>query len=109
MLPGLESRGAGLSNKGLIQPSRSFVIHGAALQASYVQRLVVCVFVGQSCAVCVLAMWLQVGLSQARTSKPHLSSKTNIYIAKVGIPTYARYFGMCGPRMAKISQQPGVV
>ena len=46
ILLGLGSRGAGLSKKGLIQPSRSFVVHGAALQASYVQRFVACALLG---------------------------------------------------------------
>ena len=56
--------------------------HGGALEASYLQRLVVCA-VGQSCAVCVLAMWPQVGFSQARTtSKPHISSKQNHKISR---------------------------
>ena len=45
----------------------------------FIRAAVGCVCaVGQSCAVCVLAMGLQVGFSQARaTSKPHLSPKKN--------------------------------
>ena len=73
------------------------------------QRLVVCA-VGQSYAVCVLAMWLPVGLSQTRTtSKPHLPPPKSDKISRRWEFPPTRYFGMCGPRMAKISQQPGVV
>ena len=66
--------------------------------------------VGQSCAVCVLVLWLQVGLSQARTtSKPHLSSEINNKVSRKWEFPPTRYFGLCGPRITKISQQPGVV
>ena len=47
-------------------PTVAVDIHGAALEASYVQQL--CVLLGSHCGVCA-SMRLQVGLSQARTSK----------------------------------------
>ena len=63
--------------------------------------------VGQSCAVWVLAMWLQVRLSQARISKPHLSSKKKHKISRMWEFPPRRYFGMCGPRRAKYPNSPG--
>ena len=43
--------------------------------------------------VCVLAMWLQVGLSQAQTTSiPRLPPKKTQNIAKVRIPTYAIFW-----------------
>ena len=66
--------------------------------------------VGLSCAVCVLTMWLQVSLFQAQTTrKPHISSKNNNKKLRRWELPPTRYFGMCEPRMANISQQPGVV
>ena len=64
ILPGLEESKAPICQRG--NPTVAVVIHGAALEASYVQRL--CVLLGRQCCVCA-GMWLQVGLSQARTSR----------------------------------------
>ena len=63
ILPGLKA-GAPVCQRAC--PTVAVVIHGAALEASYVQRL--CVLLGSQRAVCA-GMWLQAGLSQARTSK----------------------------------------
>ena len=72
-------------------PAVAVVRYSWCRAGGFIRAAVGCVCaVGQSCAVCVLAMRLQVGLSQARTtSKLHISSKKITKITKVGIPTYA--------------------
>ena len=61
-----------------------------------------------SCAVCVLAMWLQVGLSQARTtSKPHFSSKKNTKYSE-GVNSHLRDILVCADHAwRKYPNSPG--
>ena len=65
-------------------PAVAVVRYSWCRAGGFIRAAVGCVCaVGQSCAVCVLAIWLQVGLSQARaTSNPHLSSKKTRKISR---------------------------
>ena len=94
-LPGLESRTPVCRRAN---PAVAVVRYSRCRAGGFRRAAVGCVCaVGQSCAVCVLAMWLEVGLSQAlTTSEPH------------GILTYA-IFWYVRTTYGEISQQPGVV
>ena len=110
----IESRDVGLSKKGRIQLSRSFVIHGAALEASYVQRLVVSVLLG-SHVLC--ACWP----CGCRWVSPRHEQQVNRIFPKKKITkyreggnsqvTYAIFWFVCADHVAqaKNSQQPGIV
>ena len=107
---GPDSR-AGAPVRQRANPAVAVVRYSWCRAGGFIRAAVGCVCaVGQSCAVCVLAMWLQVGLSHARTtSTPHLSSKKTHKISRRWEFPPTRYFGMCGPCMAKMPQLPRVV
>ena len=66
--------------------------------------------VGQSvCCVCWPCGRRWVSPRHEQQVKLHTSSKTDNKTSRRWEFPPTRYFGMCGPRLAKISQQPGVV
>ena len=94
--------------KGITQSSRPlFMVPRWRLRISYEQRL--CVLLGSQGTVCA-GMWLQMGLSpRPWQPKLHISSKPRAHISLWWELSPSRCFGMCGPRIAKISHHPGVV